>query len=69
MSDGGKAPGKERNIEARLVDRFLVHHEQIDEQGANAAFAQFFGDEIVARTEAAAAAAMREQHDPLRIGR
>ena len=45
-------------------DRRFVLGQEIEQQGRNTGALQGFGDEGVARAEAAAAAAMREQHDP-----
>ena len=59
--------GQQADVEAKLtraqVDLFFLAGEQIEEQGAHAPFAKHIGDEVVTRAEAAAAAAMRKQHD------
>src|SRR5690348_6782286 len=51
------------------VDELLVVREQVDQQCAEAALAKEFRDEAIARAEAAASAAVREEHDAGRAAR
>ena len=57
-------------IEAQLagthIDDLLILSKQIQEQGREVGFAQYAGNESVARAEATGAAAVREQNDAAR---
>jgi hypothetical protein len=61
---------KQANIEAEMacidIHGLLFARQQIEEQCADARLTNDARDELVARTEAAAAAAMREEHDASR---
>ncbi len=57
-----QAAREQRDVEARLVILILFLRQQIEKQGSHAVLLQHLGDIGVARTETAAAAAVREQH-------
>jgi hypothetical protein len=54
--------GEQGDVEACLVNLVLFARQQIEQQRADAALLQDFGDIGVARAEAAAAATVGEQH-------
>jgi hypothetical protein len=62
--------GEQINVEAEpacaLVDRLFVWREQVDQQCGQPLSNEGPGDGAIARAEAAAPAAVGEQHDPLR---
>jgi hypothetical protein len=60
--DVNKPLRQKRNIEDIGAIGFLLHGQQVEQQGRDAARVQRLGDGRVARTEAAGAAAVRE-HD------
>ena len=63
-------PGEQVDVEAKtpreLIDGVLLRRQQVEEQGGLPRFLERLGDEPIAGTEAAAAAAVREKDDPLR---
>jgi hypothetical protein len=63
----GEQPDVEAEFAAAQVELLLLGGEQVHQQGAEAGPLQVLGDAPVARTVAAAAAAVREQHDPVAV--
>src|SRR5690606_32970598 len=63
----GEALGEQADVEAQArvaaIAALFGWREQVEEQGADAAPHDLVGDKAVARAQAAAAAAVREEHD------
>jgi hypothetical protein len=72
VRDGREPVGHQLDVEAiaavQAVALFFVFGEEIEQQCAEAGLLEQRRHVLVTRAEAAAAAAMREQHDPLRAG-
>ncbi len=73
IGEGDEAGGEEGDVEAELSAVFIeggfVFTEEVDEHGGDTGFGELAGDEAVARTVAATATAMSENHETVcRIG-
>ena len=65
----GQTVREQVDVEATLIIAILRFRQQIEEQRAETGATQGLGHETVARAEAAAAAAVGEDHQPARAGR